>query len=108
MLVLPTGRVPDCEECHPCFFQWHDRIDDLSEKIEILADRARLLLEANYNGFTIESIEADIQDLLDQLASVNTTLQSITPDNSSIQLLEDIYSKVTDGIKQFMNTEFVY
>ena len=62
--------------------------------MDILENRARLLVILNYNGYTVESIEADVQGLLDQLAAANSTLQSITLEGSSVQQLQDSLSEV--------------
>lgn len=62
--------------------------------VELLENRAQHLVQGNYNGYTVESIEADIQDLLDQLATANATLRNITLDSSSVQPLQYILSEV--------------
>lgn len=38
---------------------------------------------------------ADVQELLDQLATANTTLQSITPPTSEVEELESVLEEVS-------------
>ena len=62
--------------------------------IAVLERRATTLINDNYNGYTVERIEADIQGLLNHLANASATLQSITPYNNSIQQLQHIFLEV--------------
>ena len=86
--------MPECTECHPCFLQWYNKIQDISAEVAILQNRAVSLVDGYYNGYTVESIEAHVQALLGQLASTNATLHAISLSPSSIQQLEDILSEV--------------
>lgn len=63
--------------------------------VAILQRRASFLVDEYYNGYTVESIEADVQELLDQLASTNASLQTITLDPSSLQQLQDLLQAVS-------------
>ena len=87
--------MPDCTECHPCFLQWYYKIQDLSIRVAEQQSRVENLMNDYYNGYTVENIETHVQSLLDQLASTNDTLQSISLSTSTIQQLENILSEVT-------------
>ena len=89
-----AGTVPDCTECHPCFLQWYNRIQQILDMIAILERQATSLIDDNYNGYTVEIIEADIQRLLDQLANASATLQSITLESSNVQQLQQTLLEV--------------
>lgn len=94
-LSSSTGTVPDCQQCHECFTEWYYRVQDIALSVGVLENRVQLLIELNYNGYTVESIMADVQELLDQLATANTTLQSITPPTSEVEELESVLEEVS-------------
>ena len=62
--------------------------------VAVLQRRADFLVEEYYNGYTVESIQADVQSLLQDLSNTNSTLQTITLDVSSVQALQDILLEV--------------
>ena len=94
-MSLKIGTVPDCQQCHECFNEWYYRIQDIANAVGVLENRVQLLIELNYNGYTVESIMADVQDLLDQLAAANATLQTITPLSSEVEELENTLEEVS-------------
>ena len=78
------GRVPDCERCQDCFFQWDDIISNITNEVSILQTRVELLITLNYDGYTIAGIEMEVISLLNQLSQANQSLNSITLQTSSV------------------------
>lgn len=78
------GRVPDCERCHECFFQWDDIVSNITNEISVLQTRVELLITLNYDGYTIAGIEMEVAFLLNQLSQANQSLNSITLQTSSV------------------------
>lgn len=62
--------------------------------IAVLERQATSLIDDNYDGYTVERIEADLQSLLNQLANASAALQSITLESSSAQQLQQTLSEV--------------
>ena len=62
--------------------------------VAVLQRRAEFLVEEYYNGYIVESIEADVEGLLQDLASINSSLQSITLDISTALTLQNILLEV--------------
>ena len=62
--------------------------------VDVLQRRANFLVDGYYNGYTVETIEADVQQLLAQLSATNTTLQGISLGTDSILQLQNILSEV--------------
>ena len=67
--------------------------------VAVLARRADSILNENYNGHTVESIQADVQGLLEELAATNSSLQSITLNGSHVTVLQDTLQEVYPLIK---------
>lgn len=63
--------------------------------VAVLQRRANFLVDEYYNGYTVESIEADVQGLLDELATTNSSLQTISLDSSSVQELQHVLQEVS-------------
>ena len=62
--------------------------------VTVLQRRANFLVDKYYNGYTVESIQADVQGLIEELASTNSSLQIVTLNVSSVQELQDTLQEV--------------
>ena len=62
--------------------------------VTVLQRRANFLVDEYYNGYTVESIQADVQSLIEELANTNSSLQTITLNASSVQELQDTLQEV--------------
>lgn len=94
VICLCTGKVPDCERCHECFFQWHDIISSLLSDATALQASIEALITDNYNGYTVSAIESEVEKLLQQLVEANQSLSSITLQSEDIDDLERSLSEV--------------
>lgn len=95
IIVLPAGRVPDCERCHECFFQWHDVIGNLSVIVNGLQSQITSLISSYYNNHTANSVQTEITLLLDQLNLANQTLNEINIQETDIDNLNQVLAYVS-------------
>ena len=100
-VVTYIGRVPNCERCQDCFFQWPEVIGNLSLIVDNLQYQITSLILTYYNNHTVSSVETEIMMLLDQLILANQILNSITIQETDIDNLNQVLSYVSTCMKLY-------
>ena len=80
--------MPNCEQCHDCYFQWFDIISNFTVRVDALQAQIQELLATYYNGHTAESLSGEVEELLTQLNDVNDTLNLVTLREGDVEELE--------------------
>lgn len=91
----PLGRVPNCEPCHDCYFQWFYIVGNFTVQVESLEADIERLITTYYNGHTEESLVGEVARLRGQLDLVNQTLGSITLEEGDVEALEMLLMQVS-------------
>ena len=89
-----TGQVPDCIRCHECYFQWYDNITDMANRILDLRVRVDSFVTIYYNGHTLSTIQTELGTLTSVLENANTTINSMTLEESDVARLEASLAQV--------------
>lgn len=94
-VIIFAGQVPNCEQCHECFFQWDDVINDLRQGITDLQLRISNLTETYFNNTDENDIQMEINLLLTDLQEANDSLNTITLQESSVDELQQMIINVS-------------